>query len=242
MLKTVQEILNKVVTGPDGNEITAIETTQQAFNFIHDEDNQALRVSLISGPVLDRISHLENTYVRYIRFEQVSGQSGTLTPPSGAIVALDTWPEGVDALASGLDSYGRPNFEAVTTGGGVEIITSLSLDPGMGDYRHYSLSGTPSGGWPCAVVYAVRIPFKLVEDSDALLPSAMEGPMGPAGPQGLQGEPGPKGDKGDKGEQGNPGPAGADGAQGIQGPQGEQGLQGPAGDNIGANAYAWFMS
>ena len=101
----------------------------------------------------DRVTALEDTYVKAAWFEQVdSGTTGTVTLPTGATIVLDEWAGGVDALASTM-SGGIPTYRSPTTSGLATITATLD---GSGNY---TLSGTPSA-YPVAVVYVYKVSLK----------------------------------------------------------------------------------
>lgn len=101
----------------------------------------------------DRVTALEDTYVKASWFEQVnSGTTGTVTLPAGATIVLDEWAGGVDALASAM-SGGIPTYISPTTSLLVKITATLD---GSGNY---TLSGTPSA-YPVAVVYVYKVSLK----------------------------------------------------------------------------------
>lgn len=136
------------------------------------------------GEMYNRLGTLEDMYVVATWFQVTNSQSGSITLPNEAKVILDSWPEGVDALVCGIDSFGRPNYEAVYTSGSVEITASLALDPGTGDYTDYALSGTPTGGFPCVVLYAYRVPLKYLDAEKILIEEGIQSTTGGGMPAG----------------------------------------------------------
>ena len=108
---------------------------------------------------MDRLTTVENTYVRVTRFASVSNNTGTVSIPASNTVVLDDFGGALDAVVSTLAS-GRPTFESPRTAGGDIVSTTFNAS---GDYV---LSGTPSAT-PAAIIYRTRVQFKNFNASDA---------------------------------------------------------------------------
>lgn len=92
---------------------------------------------------------LGEKYVRTTRFASIgAGTSGAVTLPANAIVVLDDFGGGVDAVVTTI-SVGRPTFSHAFTVTG-DLVTT-SFDAG----GNYSFSAAPSA-YPVALVYRVR--------------------------------------------------------------------------------------
>lgn len=113
--------------------------------------------------IKDRITVLEDTYERYLWFEEISsGTSGTLTPPAGGTIILDQWAAGVDAVTSTIGGTGqRPSFESVKDASGTLVTASLD---GSGNW---SLSGTPSA-YPMAILYVYDVKLSQADRTKCL--------------------------------------------------------------------------
>jgi hypothetical protein len=121
----------------------------------------------IGRALRERVTALEDTYVKATWFEQVdSGTSGTISAPvTSATFLLNEWSAGVDALASKMDT-GVPTFESPVTAGGTVITATLD---GSGNY---TLSDTPDA-YPVAVVYVYRCKHLYFDDTLTLFESEM---------------------------------------------------------------------
>jgi hypothetical protein len=98
----------------------------------------------------------------YFELHTVSGgNSGTVAVPTGFTIALDAWPDGVDALVVTVDGNNLPTYQQATTALGVPITTTLDL---AGDY---TLSATP-GDATVAVIYMARGFFKFFDESKSV--------------------------------------------------------------------------
>ena len=111
----------------------------------------------------DRITALEDTYVRFLWYQEISsGTSGTITPPTGGTIVLDQWAAGVDAVTSTIGGTGqRPSFESVKDASG-NIITA-TLD-GSGNW---TISGTPSA-YPIAICYVYDVKLSQADRTKSL--------------------------------------------------------------------------
>jgi hypothetical protein len=165
---TIQQILNRVRIDENGEALTILETEQQAFNAVFDSEKNALRVSGPPSELVERVVHLEDTYVKSTYFEQIdSGTAGTIAPPvTGATFVMDEWSAGVDAIMSAMDS-GKPTLESPKDSGG-NIITATFNAAG-----EYSLSGTPVS-YPVALIYVYRCKFKNHDDTKIIYESELE--------------------------------------------------------------------
>jgi len=102
-------------------------------------------------PLRERITVLEESYVKAIWYEEISeGTSGKITPPEGGMFVLDQWEEGVDAVTSKLGSDDLPNFESAATS--EEDIITATLDVN----GNWTISDTPSS-YPIALVFVYEI-------------------------------------------------------------------------------------
>jgi hypothetical protein len=97
-----------------------------------------------------RVTALENNEYEVTYFEQISSDTGTVTPPTGATILLDQFEGGVDAYVSTLDT-GDPTGENPVTAGGV-VVDVASFNSG----GTYSLTGIPSS-YPVALIYVFKI-------------------------------------------------------------------------------------
>jgi len=111
--------------------------------------------------VKNRITALEDTYVKALWFESVSsGTSGVVTLPTGATIILNEWANGVDALASKA-SGGLPTFETVRTTLLVPITATLDVS------GNWTISGTPSA-YPISVVYVYKVKLSQLDVTKVL--------------------------------------------------------------------------
>jgi len=98
--------------------------------------------------------------------EVTSGTTGTVTPPSGSI-ALDRWPDGVDAVASQIGTDGAPNWETPLTSAGSPVTVALDAD------GNYTLSDTPDS-YPVAVIYAYRTTLAEFDDTQSMAEAELD--------------------------------------------------------------------
>ena len=97
-----------------------------------------------------RLEDLETTVYEVEYSSEINSDSGTITIPSGATIALDQFPSGVDALVSTI-ANGQPTGDLPQTSGG-NPVDVLSFDTG----GNYTLTGTPDS-FPAALIYILRI-------------------------------------------------------------------------------------
>src|SRR3990167_6292595 len=106
--------------------------------------------------VTDRLTALEDKYVKVTWFERVSsGTSGSLSLPTGASVVLNEWQAGIDAVTTQLDpvdATGYPTFTSPEDSGGALITTTLDGD------GNYVWSGKPSE-YPIGIIYVYIVKF-----------------------------------------------------------------------------------
>ena len=104
-----------------------------------------------SVELINRVTTLEDTYVRSLWFEQInSGTTGTVTVPTGGTIVLDQWAAGIDAVTSTITAGAHPDFISATTAAG-EIITAT-----MDSLGNWTISGSPSA-YPISIIYAYEV-------------------------------------------------------------------------------------
>lgn len=126
----------------------AYQLAQTGSNIAYDGYQIAVAGTTIGSLAYAVASSLGNKYVRTTRFASISSTTGAVTLPPNAIVVLDDFGGGVDAVISTL-SAGYPTFQHAFTLAG-DLVTT-SFDAG----GNYSLSGAPSA-YPVALIYRVR--------------------------------------------------------------------------------------
>lgn len=111
----------------------------------------------------DNFTELYGVDLKTEWFEEIaSGTSGTLTKPTGSTILLNSWADGVDALASVSGGVGDlPTFETPVTGSGTAITATLDAA------GNWTLSGTPSA-YPVCIIYAYSIPVALFNEAESL--------------------------------------------------------------------------
>jgi len=111
--------------------------------------------------ILNRLTGLEDTYVKALWFEQIeAGTTGMVALPTGATIDLDEWPSGVDALASTIEG-GLPTFEQPSTS------LWLPITATMDSLGNWTFSGTPSA-YPVAVVYVYKVKLSQLDITKTL--------------------------------------------------------------------------
>ena len=109
------------------------------------------KISDLIDAVSNRITVVEDKYVRVLWFEQInSGTTGTVTPPAGATIVLDQWAAGIDAVTSTITSGQRPDFISAKTAAGVIITTTMDAS------GNWTISGAPSA-YPIAILYVYQV-------------------------------------------------------------------------------------
>jgi hypothetical protein len=108
--------------------------------------------------ITDRLSTLENTYVRSTRYESIASTTGTLAIPAGATIVFDDFGGTIDCDVQSI-SAGRPNGEAAFDTDGNVLASTLDAQ------GQFVLTGTPAAT-PIALVYRVRQKFSDYVDTD----------------------------------------------------------------------------
>lgn len=109
-------------------------------------------------PYLSSVTNLENNEFKYLYWQAVSSNSGTVAIPTGATILLGEI-EGFNALVETISS-GKPTGNSPVTSGGSPIIVSS-----FGTGGNYILSGTPSA-YPVAVLFVFKIKSKFISNVD----------------------------------------------------------------------------
>lgn len=96
------------------------------------------------------LATLKNNEVKVTYYSEISSDAGTITLPTGAVILLDEYPGGVDALVSKIIG-GEPNGEnPVTALGAIVDVTSFDA------LGNFVLSGVPVS-YPVALIYVIKI-------------------------------------------------------------------------------------
>lgn len=124
----------------------------------------------------DRVSVLEDTYVRCEIFEEVGATSGTLSPPTNATIVMDQFAEDVDALCTVIPTSGQKPLEELERTASGDLVTVVLSGTGNTDY---TLSGTPVGT-QYAIQYVVDlkfIDFKNIDRDIVLVANEVNSPV-----------------------------------------------------------------
>lgn len=110
------------------------------------------------APYLNSVTNLENNESKYLYWQSVSTNSGTVTIPAGATVLLGEI-EGLNALVETISS-GKPTGNSPKTILGASVIVSSFDTSG-----NYVLSSTPSS-FPVAIIFVFKIKAKDISNVD----------------------------------------------------------------------------
>jgi hypothetical protein len=105
-----------------------------------------------SDPTLNgRVTNLENNEYKITYYEIVSGASGSLTIPTGAIINAGEFGLSGNAILSKIDGSNKPTFESPKTVGGTVVTASLNETTGA-----WVASGTYTDT-NVALIYSIKI-------------------------------------------------------------------------------------
>lgn len=141
-----------------------------------------------AGATDPRLIALEDTEYVYELWQSIaSGTSGTVTPPTGAVILLDRYEGAADALIVSVQA-GVPTDDPVVTASGALVTTTFDVG------GNYNLSGTPNS-YPVALVYQIKIKAKyihyipigsIIAKTNTSDPKILYGTGAPPSPTGIQ--------------------------------------------------------
>ena len=99
----------------------------------------------------DRVTTLENNEYKITYYEIISGASGSLTLPTGAIINAGEFGESGNAILSKIDGSSKPTYLSPKTVGGVVVTASLNVSTGA-----WTASGTYTDA-SVALIYSIKI-------------------------------------------------------------------------------------